>query len=341
MIALQVDDPRWTALVEASPDALPFHHPSWSKLLAECYGYRPFLLAVANGAGGVAAALPTMEVRVPLRGTRWVALPFTDYCPPIRRAGLSEVDLVGELDAARRNAGVRNLEVRAGLQGPRSHTRSGAVTHRLRLPGNPETVFRGFSRSQVQRNIRRAEREGVEVHRGQQRRDLIEVFYRLHQQTRRRHGVPVQPRRYFSLLWDCLISQGLGFVSIAYSGNAAVAGAVFLTWNGTVTYKYGASDPAYWSLRPNHLIFWDAIRWSCTNGYHTLDFGRTDLSNTGLRAFKSGWGADESPLTYSRVGEGPAGASGEAVSAVIRPLIQRAPPWFCRALGELLYKYAA
>ena len=87
----------------------------------------------------------------------------------------------------------------------------------------------------------------------------------------------------------------------------AIASALFLSWNGTTIYKFGASDPEHWPLRPNHLIFWTAIRDSCERGDHRFDFGRTDLENTGLRSFKEGWGAVERPLFTSALGAAPAG----------------------------------
>jgi hypothetical protein len=51
-----------------------------------------------------------------------------------------------------------------------------------------------------------------------------------------------------------------------------------MAWNGSLIYKYSASDPAYWRLRPNNLLLWRAIQWACENGYHTFDMGRTDLA---------------------------------------------------------------
>ena len=41
------------------------------------------------------------------------------------------------------------------------------------------------------------------------------------------------------------------------------------------------------------------IRWACEAGFHTLDFGRTDVDNEGLRSFKRSWGASEVELAYT------------------------------------------
>ena len=140
------------------------------------------------------------------------------------------------------------------------------------------------------------------MRRGERREDLCETFVSLHLRTRRRQGLPIQPRSFFERLWEEMIEPGHGFVQIAQVDEVPAAAAVFLHGGTTVTYKYGASAPEHLSRRPNHLVFWEAIRWACLNGYETLDFGRSDADNQGLRAFKSGWGTVETELAYSTLG---------------------------------------
>ena len=336
-----IDGARWTRFVEGCERAVPFHHPAWTMLVAECYGYEAFALTTMDSAGRITAGLPLVEVRSMRGRRRWVSLPFTDVCEPLAvtpaaLAGLSEC-----LASKRQEEDVESIEVRWPLPGPTAHSRSDAVTHTLRLAPDHEEVMRAFGRAQVGRGIRKAQREGVTVRCGEVSSDLTETYYDLHTQTRRRQGVPVQPRRFFELLWERLIEPGLGFVLLAYSGDEPVAGAVFLTWNGTISYKYGASDPKFWPLRPNNLVFWTAIRWACENDYASFDFGRTDNDNAGLREFKSGWGATEEPLSYSTIAERPPRPSTHRLERVAASVLRRSPAWVSRAAGEVLYKYAA
>jgi CelD/BcsL family acetyltransferase involved in cellulose biosynthesis len=310
-------------------------------VIASTYGYRAFVVAVqGHRSPCVTAGAPMVEVSTPLGRRRWVSLPFTDVCPPIARDDESMALLTGEVVRLGRARGVAEIELRAAVAAPPPHPHPVGVIHRLPLGGDVSAVSGRFTHAQVARNVRRAEREGVTVRHGTTDADM-DIFYVLHCRTRRRQGVPVQPRRFFQHLTREVLAEGLGFVSIASTPKTPIAAAVFLAWNGTCVYKYGASDPDHLRFRPNHLVFWDAIRWACDHGYHTLDFGRTDLSNHGLREFKSSWGAEESPLTYTTVrGKAPGPAHGR-LTAAVRPVIQHAPPWVCRALGEVLYRYAA
>lgn len=345
-MVLELTDPRWADFVATHPAATPFHHPDWTRLVAGCYGFRAFAVAVSDASGVIRAGLPVVEVRHLRGGPRWVSLPYTDYCAPLISPGTQEEaqeeQLVAALRQSSRAAGVRRVEIRAPIAGG-STAGPRALRHVLALGPDPAAVYAGFHRSQVQRNIRRAEREGLTVRLGSSPHDLVDIFYQLHLRTRRRQGVPVQPRRFFRLLWDNAIATGLGSVLIAEAAGQPIAAAVFLTWNETVIYKFGASDEGSWSLRPNHLLIWHAIRAACEQGCRWFDFGRTDIGNEGLRNFKLSWGAVEEPLFYGVVSGAPESAPpGEGMaSRVLGPVIRHGPLLLCRAVGETLYRYVA
>jgi CelD/BcsL family acetyltransferase involved in cellulose biosynthesis len=336
---LELHDRRWAEFVTSEPRARVFHHPAWATMLSECYNFRAFALTLVQD-DRVRAGFPVLQVKRPFGIRRWVSLPFTDICPPLC-ARTGDTELVRGAAEAARQAGIGRIEVHAPMTAPGVYTRAVAVMHTLDLQPDPEAIRRSFNKSQVQRNINRAEREPVVVRHAEAAGDLTKAFYRLHVRTRRKQGVPVQPRRFFKLLWDRVLEPGLGFLLLAYSGTTPVAGGVFLAWNGTVIYKYGASDTEHLKLRPNHLIFWHAIRWACENGFHTFDFGRSDFENRGLREFKNGWATREEPLRYSGVGGAPLGLPSRRAQRAIGGVIQRSPLWMTRALGEALYPFVA
>jgi CelD/BcsL family acetyltransferase involved in cellulose biosynthesis len=341
LAVLDIGDERWTRFVERVPAATPFHHPSWARLIADCYGYRPFAL-VLQGGDEVAAGIPAIEIRTVLGGRRWISLPFTDCLPPLANDECLIPSLVAELDAARTAERISRVEIRGPVGGAMCRPQSAGFTHVLRLASDPATVFRTFHRSQVQQRIVKSEREGVVVRRAGSTNQLTQTFYELHLETRRRLGVPIQPRRFFELLWERIVAAGRGFVLLAYWNATPIAGAVFLTWNGTVTYKYSASRQEYWKLRPNNLVIWNAIRWGCENGFHTFDFGRTEPGNDGLRSFKRGWGTAEEALSYSTLCAHRASPDVPSRAAdMLRWPIQKMPAWFCRLVGELAYRHAA
>jgi CelD/BcsL family acetyltransferase involved in cellulose biosynthesis len=340
-VVLELTDPHWADFVASQPAATPFHHPAWGRLVADCYGFRAFAVATRDAAGQIRAGLPVIEVRH-LRGEpKWVSLPFTDYCPPLLSAPQEETRLAAALQQISKDAGIRRVVVRAPLAGavPASTT---AFRHGIPIKDDPALVYAAFP-SRTRTHIRQAERRGVTVRRSASPEDLLDVFYGLHVRTRRRLGVPVQPRRFFRMLWESLVSPGLGMVLVAEASGQPVAAGVVLAWNGTMTGKFIASDAGAWSLRPVNLIVWHAVQAACERGCRWFDFGRTDAQNEGLRAHKRSWGAVEEPLVYGTLGGRPEpAASGNGIAGqLLASVIRHGPLVLCRATGEALYRYAA
>jgi CelD/BcsL family acetyltransferase involved in cellulose biosynthesis len=331
-----ITDPFWMDLVGRAPAATVFHHPGWLELLRTTYGYA-ITDCVVRGAGGrLTAGLPIAEVASRFTGSRLVALPFSDLCPPLV-AGCPPQALGEALAAFQAWRGLP-LEVRGTGQvlGRSDH---GARFHHHVLALEPDiaAVERRFAKPQVLRGVRRARREGLTA-RIATDRSALEAFYRLHVATRGRLGVPTQPRR-FVLAFETLFARGLGFVLLVQRGERPIAAGVFLTAGATLLYKYGASDARSLGLRPNNLLFMEAIRWGCEHGMRRLDFGRTHWGHESLRAFKLAWGAEEHELRYGYIGGAP-GRPNERATDMLGVLIRHSPPGVGRAIGEALYRHA-
>ncbi len=331
--------PSWRDFLERSSDATIFHHPSWLRLLRNQYGYHVYGCAVTDGAGTLMAGLPIARVTSRLTGERLVALPFSDLCPPLAADDADETAVPALADALggeRRRTGL-NLEIRAELPHAESaFQRHGFYHHVVPLEGGVEAVERRFAKSQVKRGVARARREGLTAERRTDR-GALDAFYALHLATRARQGVPTQPKR-FIRRFARLFEEGLGFVLMVELEGRPVAAAVFLTFKQTINYKYGASDIQHLSKRPNNLLFMEAIRWACENGFRSLDLGRTDLGNNGLRSFKRSWGATEEGLAYTYLADEPP-PGGDLRSRVMATVITHSPARVSRLVGEALYRH--
>ena len=213
-------------------------------LLAACYDFSAQAAVSVDATGAVIAGLPVIEIGRSRQ--RWVSLPFTDRCGVLSTERATAGELVQLLDEARGELDLRGIEIRDHVESAGWSTAEGHW-HQLDLRPDPEFLFRHFHTLR-RRLIRRAAREGVVVDRAQSLGDLIQVFYELHLATRRRLGVPVQPRRFFELLWERMLAPGLGFVLIARRDGVPIASALFLAANGWVTYKFSASDRGYGNL---------------------------------------------------------------------------------------------
>jgi CelD/BcsL family acetyltransferase involved in cellulose biosynthesis len=332
-----ISDPAWLALIEGNPTATIFHHPQWLGLLRSQYGYELYACCI-EGSDGIEAGIPIARIESRLTGRRLVSLPFSDVCAPVlaRGAGASATaDLAAALSEEHRRTGL-DLTVHAPIpDAAEAFVQHRFFRHLLPLEDDPAAVEARYSKSQVKRGINKARREGLRAERHTDA-EALDAFYALHLRTRKKLGAPTQPRRFIRRFGQ-LFDAGLGFVELVLDDGRPIAAAVFLTYNGTVTYKYGASDERALGKRPNNLLFSEAIRWACESGFRTLDFGRTDVDNEGLRAFKRSWGAEESELSYTYFAEREPAVGSQLRDRVMTATIKRAPAGFSRLVGEALY----
>ena len=337
-----VDDEQWDADLAECPGASFFHSAAWARTLHSAYGFTPGYFTLRDS-GRLRAVLPMMEVDSWLTGRRGVSLPFTDECAPL----CADSDAFGHLYRASLDyakfRGWKHLEYRGGrpLFSGAPPASSSFLDHSLDLRAGETALFAGLD-STARRAVKKAERSNLSI---EFSRDLeaVRAFHGLLRKTRKRHGVPPQPFRFFAAIHRHILSQNHGWVVLARAGGVPVAGAVYFRFGKTVIYKYGASDDAFQELRPNNLVMWRAIQRHAQEGFETFDFGRTSLENEGLRRFKLAWGATERRIDYVR-----ADPRTEAFAPAKKP----SPAWTVRCLrifpdpvlrliGAALYRHAA
>lgn len=291
--------PEWDRWVAGHPQAGPFHGSAWARVLTRTYGHQPRYLALLRN-GRPVVLLPLMEVNSIVTGRRGVCLPFADACAPLVFEPLDPRLLVDVLLRAAEAHSWRHLEVRGPAGMPQEAVPSVTFfSHELDLRPGAERLRAGFDPA-VRRALRKAEGEGLQIE-VRTDRQAIGLFCRLHARTRRRHGLPPQPDRFFQAIREEMLAPGLGAVVLASHHGKPVAASVFFHTGHQALYKFGASDERAQSTRANNLVMWHGIQWLAARGAHSLGFGRTSCSQDGLRRFKRGWGASESTLPYFRL----------------------------------------
>jgi hypothetical protein len=294
-----VRTPGWDHLVALHRDASCFHTSAWAKVLYRSYGHRPFYLQFSCGRR-LAALVPLMEVRSPVTGPRGVCLPFSDACEPL----IFDQGMMGlvraELLHFTRERRWKYLEIRGSKSFElASEETANFYGHTLDLRSGTKELASRFA-SPVRRAIRKAERSDVKA-RVVHNRQAIGDFYRLHVQTRRRHGLPPQPASFFQNIYNEIIKPGLGFTVVAERRSRPVAAAIFFRFGKNALYKFGASDKKFQELRANNLVMWEGIQSLAQTGAEKLHFGRTECENDGLRRFKLAWDTKEETIDYFRV----------------------------------------
>jgi hypothetical protein len=342
-LQMRVVDPiresAWDHLIALHGDAGCFHTSAWARVLHQTYRHRAFYLQLFVGRR-LAALVPVMEVRSAFTGRRGVCLPFSDACEPLifePNVGGAIRDRLLHFAQDRR---WKHLEIRGGKS---FQLAPGAATkfygHVLHLCSEPAQIFGRFATS-VRRAIRKAERSGVSAM-ARRGREAVGDFYRLHVQTRRRHGLPPQPASFFQNIYNEIIKPGIGFTVVAERRSRPVAAAIFFRFGKNAVYKYGASDERFQAFRANNLVMWEGIQFLARHGAEQLHFGRTECQNDGLRRFKLSWGAKEETINYFRVD--PSGRQcfvpAPSDDAFHKKIFSRLPLVFNRLAGSMIYPH--
>jgi hypothetical protein len=332
-------DATWDTAIRNHPDATIFHSSAWARVLVDTYGHRPCYVQISLN-GNLLALVPMMEVQTMLTKSRGICLPFSDYCAPLAFSSCGHELVPQKLKQIARERRWNYFELRShSMLSDEIPAAESYYGHLLDLTLGTETLISNFS-SSVQRAVRKAQRSGLSV-RIETDLSAMTAFYKLHVRTRRRHGVPPQPRSFFTSIQQHLLSTGYGFIVLVEHQKCPVAAAMFLKLGSSAVYKFGASDERQQELRANNLAMYEGIKHLAERGAETLHFGRTDKQNEGLRRFKLSWGATEEEICYARfeIGSGSWKVAHAAGSGLHKHVFRLLPASLNRLAGAMIYPH--
>ena len=342
-----LEDPRWPEFVDRHPRSSVFHTVAWLEALRRTYGFQPVAYTASPPESRLEDGLVFCRVESWITGRRLVSLPFSDHCDPLLNQA-SEVDgFLSALEAVLHRERLRYVEIRPmrPLGGATGFCHASQVFcfHQLDLRPDLAELLAHCHKSSTQRKIQRAEREGLIYETGRSGA-LLDAFWTLFLITRRRHGVPPQPKAWFRNLIGCL-GDALQ-IRVAYKDKQPVAAILTLRHKDTLVYKYGCSDTRCNNLGGTQLLFWRSIEEAKRDGLRVFDLGRSDCGNTGLIEFKDRWGAARSTLTYVRLSPSPPSAKSETRAAewakrIAKDVTHRLPDRLLIAAGSVLYRHFA
>jgi CelD/BcsL family acetyltransferase involved in cellulose biosynthesis len=302
-------DPRWEAFVVQHPDGSIYHHPAWLEALEREYSQKGVYLVCEDADGQVLAILPMLYTRGlpfskgnPLTSRRLSSLPRTPVAGPLSLASRATVALLqAAVQRVSRNPGVllqiktQGCELDGSVDG--LMCTPWRLSYVLQLAVTPDGCFRvadSDHRYTIKKAINKAKRFGVNVREAETLSDL-QAWYVLYLDTMRRNLVPARPYRFFAALWELLRPQTMMRLLLAeqYVGRTKkiIAGTVFLLFGQTVSCAFNGSRHDDLAVRPNDIIYWEAINDACRSGFHFFDFGEVAEERPELARYKSKWGS--------------------------------------------------
>lgn len=276
-----------------------------------------------------------------LTGNRAVSLPFSDHCEPIFKSFQHSDALLKEVIGCCEEKKMKYIEFRSpGTKYPIDAQEFRTdLRHLLQLKGNEVELFNFFSEN-TKRNIKKATKQKLSL---KIKNDYsgIKIFYKMHCQTRKRHGLPPQPFVFFENIYKNIISKGTGDILFAMNDSSYIASAIYFKFGKKLLYKFGASITDNNELRGNFFVMWEAIKKYLSEGFEEFDFGRTELNHEGLQRFKRGWNTDEFFIYTSRYSvKGKIFLTTSTKTDGIHNLIfSHSPIFLLKLVGNSLYKH--
>jgi hypothetical protein len=288
----------WDNYVLSHPNGTPFHLSNWLKCIRNTYNHVVHLQMIKDSKE-ILGVFPYFKVKGLLNFHKYISIPFSDYGGILADDSNIEKCFIDHF-INKFNSHNGFLEIRNPLCDQFNLKQNQIYTrHIIDLSPGLDTISKSIDKKTIKYSIRKAKRNNVEI-KIDNTINGIEIFYKLNQLTRKKHGIPNQPYKHFKNIFTEIISKNLGDIYLALYNNKAIAAGLFLRFEKSIYYKYNASNPKYLSkVCPNHLLTYFAIENACSENMSYFDFGRVYKSDFNLIRFKKMWGASELELSYT------------------------------------------
>jgi GNAT acetyltransferase-like protein len=276
-----------------------YHRPEWVQCLRDVYRLDCEFYS-ARAEGELKGLLAVAEIPRLIGPRRLVSLPFSYAAGSLAHDEIAATALAEAVRDRARQRRIRRVELKSRGEYPASpgfHRRVHYAAYEVPTAGGESALWKRLHPSSTQRSIRKGQKAGLVVRRGDTSDDW-QVMAELEEQTAHGHGLPAPPRHFFVEGCRRLQDAGLATVYLCFTASGARAAAITI-FKGSRSwiYGFGASDPAHLELRPNHVLLWAALQDAAAAGCH-FDLGRAAPEQTGLVEFKRRWGGQAIPLAY-------------------------------------------
>jgi len=174
----------------------------------------------------------------------------------------------------------------------------------LNLTGKSEEDLMKNMRQNHRNLIRRAGKEGVEVIASDNPTEDIKEFFRLYDETRKRHHFVPYPSEFIRAQVKHFSERNECSLYLARYNNEIIASSVHMHLGGETSYHHGASTHKYPKIPASYLLQWTAITDAMKRGDHLYNFwgiapdGINKHPFRGVTLFKTGFGGEQLELQH-------------------------------------------
>jgi len=284
--AVESGQSGWDEFVQSHPGASSYHRFGWKEAFARSFGHPCHYLAAVDDSGHWQGILPLVHMHSRMFGNFLVSLPFVNYGGLLCRSEAAAALLLEEAQSVRRSRGAAYVELRhVTARHGNLPTRSHKVSMVLPLAQSDGEQWKAFD-PKLRNQIRKAQKSGLQFRRGHL--ELLDAFYDVFTRNMRDLGTPVYGKSFFRHILEAF-PETTAILLVTHERRPIAAG--IASWfKQQFEVPWASSIKAFKPLCPNHMLYWEAIRFAIERGFSKFDFGRS-TPNEGTYNFKKHWGA--------------------------------------------------
>lgn len=286
------------------------HHAyawAWRSIISETFGHEPFYCLAwevsgidqqeTNGKNArqkVVGVLPLFFVNSLLFGRALVSVPYLNAGGIVADSEEAFGLLLSKANTLAEEMKAAYIELRQ--RGPLPWSRQDLaqrlhkVAMRLELGSNAEDLFSSFV-PKLRSQIRRPAKSGIYAQvsaAAVNGDDSVSNFYTVFSEHMRDLGTPVYPKRLFYSTKKHF-GESCRVITVWHERKPVAVG-ITLGFGRTVEIPWASALRKFSSYSPNMMLYWEAIKTACNDGYRIFDFGRSSRDSSTFR-FKEQWGA--------------------------------------------------
>ncbi len=284
---------EWDKYVNKSPSGTFYHLYGWKSVLEKTFGFKPIYLFSTNKTDEINGILPLFLMRDILGKKYLISNPSSDYAGVCADDNEIEEALINRAIEIAVERKVQYLEIRQlSGEGNALQSKKDYVTMFLRLDSDEENIWKKTLNTKARNQVRKAYKSGLSIDFGKQ---YLNDFYKVVAANFRDLGTPIYPKYFFSNILE-EFNDSTGLIVVRYQ-DKVIGGMLFICCKDTFIDPCAASMKQYNRLCPNNILYWEAIKYACNNGFKYFDLGRSAV-DSGTFKFKKQWGAQPVQLDY-------------------------------------------
>jgi lipid II:glycine glycyltransferase (peptidoglycan interpeptide bridge formation enzyme) len=293
LIILEEPDKSWDEFV-SKHSTLIFHSSLWGKVLREGYNCRLKYLMLEEKGDGL-LALPGMMIGNRFFKIFYSLIPYGGF--------VGERKLIPEFINLLNDWAKKEKIQRIQIVDPAIKKREDlpdfncmeSYRHLLELKGKSQNEIWENYRDSLKRIIKAALKSDLHFEKIKSKEE-VNQFYQLYLASMKRKAAMAKyPIELFYKIYDLLVPEFSDIVFVEYQ-NRPIAGMVVIYSKEMAHYFHGGSETKYLHLRPNDLLFHQAIQMAKEKGKAYFDFLGSDKRFFSLIQFKDKWGTEKEEL---------------------------------------------